>query len=231
MARERSGIWITIAVGLLYPAARLLARRVAGGLENLPESGGALLVMNHVSHLDGPLDGVFVHKHKGVPSFMAKASLWNVPVLRVVLTGTGQVPVHRGTAGAADSTRDAAAVLEAGGTVVIYPEGTITKDPDGWPMSGRTGVARIALATGVPVIPIARWGTREILDHYNKKFRPFPRRTVTTLVGEPLDLSAYRDQPVTPQSLREVTDLAMSRVRDLLAEIRQQPAPDEFYRV
>jgi 1-acyl-sn-glycerol-3-phosphate acyltransferase len=231
MARERSGIWITLAVGLLYPAAQLLAKRVADGLENLPESGGALLVMNHVSHLDGPLDGVFVHKHKDVPSFMAKASLWNVPVLRVVLRGTGQVPVHRGTAGAADSMRDAVAVLEAGGTVVIYPEGTITKDPDGWPMSGRTGVARIALATGVPVIPIARWGTREILDHYNKKFRPFPRKTVTTLVGEPLDLSAYRGQPVTPQSLREVTDLIMSRVRDLLAEIRQQPAPEEFYRV
>jgi 1-acyl-sn-glycerol-3-phosphate acyltransferase len=229
MEREGSGIWPAVAVGILYPATRLIARRKTVGLENLPESGGVLLVMNHVSHLDGPMDGVFVHKQKRVPRFMAKASLWNVPFVGRVLRGTGQVPVHRRTAGASDSMRDAVAALESGGTVVIYPEGTITKDPDGWPMSGRTGVARIALTTVVPVIPTARWGTREILDHYNKKFRPFPRKTVTTLVGEPLDLSAYRGRPVTPELLREVTDLAMARVRELLAEIRQEPAPDEFF--
>jgi 1-acyl-sn-glycerol-3-phosphate acyltransferase len=115
--------------------------------------------------------------------------------------------------------------LAAGRTVVIYPEGTITKDPEGWPMSGRTGIARIALATGVPVIPAARWGTREILDHYHKTFRPLPRKTVTTLFGEPVDLSAYRGRPVTPALLREVTDVAMDRVTGLLAEVREEQPP------
>jgi 1-acyl-sn-glycerol-3-phosphate acyltransferase len=112
---------------------------------------------------------------------------------------------------------------------VIYPEGTITKDPDGWPMAPRTGVARLALANDVPVIPAARWGTREIYDGYSKKFRPFPRKTVTSIFGEPIDLSAYRGQPATAQVLREVTDLLMGRVRDLVAEARGEQAPDGFY--
>jgi 1-acyl-sn-glycerol-3-phosphate acyltransferase len=220
-----------MGISLLYPATWLLGRRQARGVEHLPKSGGALLVLNHISHLDGPMDAMFVHRQKRVPRFLVKASMFTVFFVGRVLRGTGQVPVYRGTAKAADSMLAAVTALDAGGTVVIYPEGTITKDPAGWPMSSRTGVARIALATDVPVVPIARWGTREILDHYNKTFRPFPRKTVTVLVGEPLDLSAYRGQPVTPRLLREVTDLVMARVRELLAELREEPAPTDFYRV
>jgi 1-acyl-sn-glycerol-3-phosphate acyltransferase len=231
VARKQGRFWIAVGVGLLYPATRLLGRRKARGVQHLPKSGGALLVLNHISHLDGPMDAMFMHQQKRVPRFLVKAGMFKVFFVGRVLRGTGQVPVYRGTAKAADSMRAAVTALEAGGTVVIYPEGTITKDPAGWPMSSRTGVARIALATDIPVIPIARWGTREILDHYNKTFRPFPRKTVTLLVGEPLDLSAYRGRPVTPQVLREVTDLAMTRVRELLAELRGEPAPTDFYTV
>jgi 1-acyl-sn-glycerol-3-phosphate acyltransferase len=228
--RKQGGFWITFGVSLLYPATWLLGRRKARGVEHLPKSGGALLVLNHISHLDGPMDAMFVYRQKRVPRFLVKASMFTVFFVGRVLRGTGQVPVYRGTAKAADSMLAAVTALDAGGTVVIYPEGTITKDPAGWPMSSRTGVARIALASNVPVVPIARWGTREILDHYNKTFRPIPRKTVTVLVGEPLDLSAYRGQPVTPQLLREVTDLVMARVRELLAELREEPAPTDFYR-
>jgi 1-acyl-sn-glycerol-3-phosphate acyltransferase len=230
MARERTGFWIAIGVGILYPATFLIGRRRASGLEHFPESGGALLVMNHISHLDGPMDAVFVHRNRGLPRFLIKAGVLDVFFVGRILRGLHQVPVHRGSVKAADSMNEAVKALEEGGTVVIYPEGTITKDPDGWPMAGRTGVARIALATGVPIIPAARWGTREILDHYHGKFRPLPRKTVTTLVGKPLDLSAYQGEPMTPQVLREVTDLAMTRVRDLLSELRGEPAPKEFYR-
>jgi 1-acyl-sn-glycerol-3-phosphate acyltransferase len=230
MARERVGFWIPIGVGILYPAMWLVGRRKASGLENLPDTGGALLVLNHISHLDGPMDAVFINQNRGLPRFMIKAGVLDVFFVGRILRGLKQVPVHRGSVKAADSMRDAVKALDEGGTVVIYPEGTITKDPAGWPMAGRTGVARIALATGVPIIPVARWGTREILDHYHGKFRPLPRKTVRTLVGEPIDLSAYEGQPLTPHVLREVTDLVMVRVRDLLAELRDEPAPKEFYR-
>ncbi|MDT7729399.1 MAG: 1-acyl-sn-glycerol-3-phosphate acyltransferase [Actinomycetota bacterium] len=231
MPHQPRGFWTAIGIAILYPSTFLLARREARGAGNLPKTGGVLLVANHVSHLDGPMDAVFVRRNRRTPQFLVKAGLFRVFFVGTVLRGIGQVPVYRGTAKAGDSMGEAVAALNAGGTVVIYPEGTITKDPDGWPMSGRTGIARIALATDVPVIPVARWGTREILDHYRKTFRPFPRKTVTFLVGEPLDLSSYRGKPVTPQILREVTDLAMTEVRCLLADLREEPAPQDFYRV
>jgi 1-acyl-sn-glycerol-3-phosphate acyltransferase len=103
---------------------------------------------------------------------------------------------------------------------MIYPEGTLTADPDGWPSDVRTGVARLALANDVPVIPAARWGTRAILDTGRRRFRPFPRKPVTLLVGEPMDLSAYREREVDGELLREVTEVIMTRVRELLKEIR-----------
>lgn len=235
MARERGGFWIGLCAVVFYPLVGLLAKRpIRGG--KLPADGGALLVMNHVSHLDPIFDAVFVHQQRRVPRFMAKASLFRLPVAGKVLTGAKQVPVYRAGKDAKETLRAAKDSLDAaterlddGRLLVIYPEGTITKDPDGWPMHSRTGVARLALANDVPVIPAARWGTRAILDGYEKKFKPFPRKTVTTVVGEPVDLSAYRDRPLTNQVLREVTDLLMGKVMALLADIRQEQAPAEFY--
>jgi 1-acyl-sn-glycerol-3-phosphate acyltransferase len=236
MRKEKGGPWIRMCAIVLYPTVKLLARRVSRG-PRLPRHGGALLVMNHVSHLDPVFDAILVHNNDRVPRFMAKSSLWKVPVLGKVLVGAGQIPVYRPTGDGAkdslraakESLRAASEGLEQGKLLVIYPEGTITKDPDGWPMAPRTGVARLALASDVPVIPAARWGTRAILDKYNKKFRPFPRKTVTTVLGEPVDLSAYRNQPVTAQVLREVTDLLMGRVKELVAEARGETAPAGFY--
>ena len=229
MAKEKGGFWVGFAATVFYPLTAALARRRDIGGEQIPRQGAALLVYNHVSHLDPVYDAVFVHKQGRVPRFLAKHSLWNVPVAGKVLRGSGQIPVYRGTADAQQSLRDAHQALQDGKLVVIYPEGTITKDPDGWPMVSRTGVARLALDNDVPVIPAARWGTRAILDGYHKKFRPFPRKPVVQRVGEPVDLSAYRDQPRTNAVLREVTDLLMNRVKELLAEIREEPAPAGFY--
>ena len=97
-------------------------------------------------------------------------------------------------------------------------------------MHPRTGVARLALAGDVPVVPMVHWGTQDVLDGYRKRYRPLPRTTVTVRCGEPVDLSAYRGRAVDAALLREVTDLIMGRVRDLLAEVRDEPAPQEFYR-
>lgn len=230
MAREKGGPWVWFAATIFYPLCRILARRLNTGTEHVPRQGGVLLVMNHVSHLDPVYDAVLVHKQRRVPRFLAKESLFRRFFVRTVLYGAGQIPVYRGSADARDSLRDAKDGLAAGKLVLIYPEGTITKDPAGWPMYSRTGVARLALDTDVPVVPAARWGTLSILDLYAKKFRPFPRSTVTTAIGEPIDLSAYRDRPQTNALYREVTELIMARIAELLGEIRGETPPAQPYR-
>jgi 1-acyl-sn-glycerol-3-phosphate acyltransferase len=230
VAREKGGFWVWFAATFFYPLCALLARRENRGTERIPRQGGVLLVLNHVSHIDPMYDAVFVHKLRRVPRFLAKESLFKPFLVGKVLSGSAQIPVYRGTADAKDSLRDANTALADGKLVVIYPEGTITKQPEGWPMHSRTGVARLALANDVLVLPAARWGTKAILDGYNKKFRPFPRHQVTTVVGEPVDLSAYRDKPVTTQVLREVTDLLMKQVTTMVAEVRGETPPAEVFR-
>jgi 1-acyl-sn-glycerol-3-phosphate acyltransferase len=230
VAREKGGFWVWFAATFFYPLCTILARRENRGAERIPRQGGAILVLNHVSHIDPMYDAVFVHKLRRVPRFLAKDSLFRPFLLKQVLYGSGQIPVYRGSTDAKDSLRDANTALQQGKLVVIYPEGTITKQPDGWPMYARTGAARLALENDVPVFPVARWGTREILDGYHKKFRPFPRHDVVTVVGEPVDLSAYRNQPVTARALREVTDLLMSEITAMVAIERGETPPVEVFR-
>lgn len=229
MAREKGGFWVGVAAAIVYPMSALLGKtRIVNG-EGIPREGSALLVLNHISHLDPCYDARFVHKNMRVPHFLGKHSLWNVPIMGAILRGAKQIPVYRGTSDAQQSLREAHKALEDGMVVVIYPEGTITKDPDGWPMNSRTGVARLALQHDGPVIPVARWGTADIYNHYRKRFRPLPRKTVTHKVGEPIDLSAYKGRDESIALLREVTDLLMHGVKDLLAEVREETAPEGFY--
>lgn len=222
--REKGGFWVGVAAALFYPVS-WMSKRVDDGGDRIPLEGGALLVMNHVSHMDPAVDAVFVHRHKRVPRFLGKASLASTPVFGKIFLGAGSIPVYRGSSSAGDSLRDAHQALRDGKVVVIYPEGTITRDPQGWPKRSFTGAARLALTGDVPVIPIARWGTNNVLDFYNKKVRLFPRTTVTHKAGEPIDLSAYRGKEQTAAVLREVTELMMARVTELLAEIRGEQPP------
>lgn len=221
--------WLGLARAVFYPATRLLARTRVRGLHHLPAEGPALLVFNHVSHLDPVFDAVTVHRGARVPRFLAKSSLWKIPVLGGMLTGVDQIPVYRGTRDAQRSLQDAHGALQRGKVLVIYPDGTITKDPDGWPMTPKLGVAHLALANDVPVIPVARWGTREIYDGYNKRFRPLPRKSVTYQFGPPLDLDEFRGREQDAAVLREVARLAMTRSRELLGEIRGEQPPEQFH--
>jgi 1-acyl-sn-glycerol-3-phosphate acyltransferase len=230
LRRERRGFWIAFCAIFFYPTGLLVGRSRFEGVRNIPAEGGVLLVANHVSHLDPVFSGLVVDKAGRVPRFLAKHSLWRVPLLGQALRGSQQIPVYRNSADAQQSLRAATAALDRGRAVIIYPEGTITRDPDGWPMQGRTGVARLALSSSVPVVPLVHWGTREVLDGYHHRFRPLPRKPITVRCGEPVDLSDYRGRPVDAELLREVTDLLMGRVRDVLAEVRGVPAPAEFYR-
>lgn len=230
MARERGGFWVGLAAVVFYPITWLVARRRFDGLERIPRHGPALIVANHISDLDPVYAAVFVHRARRVPRFLAKDSLWKAPVLGSILRGSEQIPVYRGSMDAQASLKAATAALEAGKIVVIYPEGTVTRDPDSWPMWARTGVARIALAGDVPVLPVAIWGTQEVYNYYRKKLRLRPRQEIVMRCGEPLDLSPFRGQAVNAALLRQVTDHVMVALRELLAELRHEPAPAEFFR-
>ncbi len=230
MKREKSGFWIAFCAMFFYPIGWVTGRGRYLGREYIPATGGALIVANHISHLDPVFSGLIVHRARRVPRFLAKHSLWSTPVLGRALAGSGQIPVYRESADAQQSLRDGTAALRDGKIVIIYPEGTITRDPDGWPMHSRTGVARLALTADVPVVPMVHWGTSRVLNMYTKKFRPFPREEITVRCGEPVDLSAYRGREIDAGLLREVTDLLMTRVRELLADVRHEPAPATFFR-
>lgn len=228
---EKSGFWVWVTAVVFYPMA-WLGKTTLKGAENVRREGGVLLVMNHISHLDPPVDAVFVHRNGRVPRFLAKDSLFRVPVFKHMISGAGSIPVYRASTAAGDSLVAAKEALRNGKVVVIYPEGTITRDPDGWPMKSRTGVARLAmecLEHDVPVLTAARWGTRDIFNAYTKKFRPFPRKKVSFDVSAPVDLSEFKGRDLDNDLLREVTDFLMGRVRDQLAGLRGEPAPAEFY--
>ncbi|HEY0814926.1 MAG TPA: lysophospholipid acyltransferase family protein [Pseudonocardia sp.] len=230
MRREKGGFWIAFCAVFFYPMGWLFGRSRFEGREHIPAEGGVLVVANHVSHLDPVFTGLIVHRARRVPRFLAKHSLWGTPVLGQALRGSGQIPVYRDSADAGRSLSEGARALDEGKVVVIYPEGTITRDPDGWPMYARTGVARLALTTDVPVVPLVHWGTRAVFDGYQKRFRPLPRKPIVIRCGAPVDLSAFRGLPIDAPLLREVTDLIMGEVRALLAEVRGTAAPQEFYR-
>lgn len=226
--RMRLGFWKRLVVGILYPSIGAMFRLRWQGQEHVPREGGVILVTNHLSYADPFGFARFVWDSGRFPSFLAKESLFRIPVVGWLLLRAGQIPVHRGTADARVSLRDAVAAVESGACVCIYPEGTVTRDPDWWPMVSKTGIARLALVTGAPVIPVAQWGAQVVYDHNRHKADLFPRKTMRALAGPPLDLSAYTGRPVTVELLREITDLAMRSVRDLLGELRGETPPEDF---
>lgn len=229
MSRDKGGFWIALCAAVFYPATRLAARRRFGGLEHIPAEGPALIVCNHISYLDPIYTAVFVHRRGRIPRFLAKHSLWSLSVIGRMMAGAEQIPVYRGSTEATASLRAAEQALDEGKLVLIYPEGTVTRDPEHWPMLARTGVARLALARDVPVVPVVHWGTHRVYDHYSKRFRPLPRTDVVVCAAAPVDLAAHRARQLDTALLREVTDLVMGRVRDLLAEVRGEPAPPAFF--
>ena len=142
---------------------------------------------------------------------MIKASAFKVPFIGKMLYGCGQIPVNRGAADAALALKQAEQALSEGAAVIIYPEGTATRDPDLWPMVAKTGVARLALATGAPVIPVAHWGTQNVLPYGSKKPKLWPRQTVRTVAGKPVDLSEWAGKQTSAKALRAATDAIMTR--------------------
>ncbi|MFC7405470.1 lysophospholipid acyltransferase family protein [Georgenia alba] len=214
---------------VLRSAVAVMTRRTWRGAENLPRAGGFVAVANHVTDFDPLTFGHFLLDNGAPPHFMAKASLFEAPVVGAVLRGARQIPVHRGTSRAGDALVAAEEALSRGRCVAIFPEGTLTRDPALWPMTGRTGAARLALRTKVPVVPVAQWGAHRVLPRYSVVPRPFPPKPVTVVAGPPVDLDDLYDRPLHPEVLREATARIMAAITRQLAEIRAESPPSRPY--
>src|SRR5580692_10667009 len=218
--------WRLFSRIILHPGLRALIRFKWSGQENIPKTGGLILAPNHLSYADWPTIALFsdgyAHRY---PVFMIKSPVFEVKVIGPLLFKFGQLPVYRGRGDAGLVLRQAEQALRAGACVIVYPEGTASRDPDLWPMVGKTGAARLALTTGAPVIPIAHWGAQEVLPYGTKRPHLFPRKTVRMIAGPPVDLSAFEGQRLSASTLRAATADIMAAITVLLAGIRQETPP------
>jgi 1-acyl-sn-glycerol-3-phosphate acyltransferase len=227
--RRYSQAWRNGTKVVLPPLIKSLMKRDWQGYQHFPREGGMLVAANHLSYADWPAMSLFVHEAGRYPAFMIKSSAFDVKLIGPFLRVLGQLPVRRGEADAANVLKVAEQALEAGECVIIYPEGTATRDPDQWPMVAKTGVARLALATGVPVVPVAQWGAQDILPYGEVKPHAVPRKLVRMLAGPPVDLSEYEGKPLTRDVLRGATNAIMGDIATLLAELRGGQPPAEPY--
>ncbi len=212
---------------VLAPLIRAIMKRDWHGQEHIPRQGGVIIAPNHLSYADWAAVALFVHQGGRYPAFMIKSPVFDVKVIGPFLRKCGQLPVHREQHAAlvVKELKDAEQRLRDGECLIVYPEGTASRDPDLWPMVGKTGVARLALVTGAPVIPVAHWGAQVILPYGSKKPDLFPRHLVKLRAGPPVDLSAYTGRPIGREVLRGATAAVMADITALLARLRGEPAP------
>ncbi len=229
--QEKRSWAINVAVGIIKPTLLVSTKREwIDGDKNFPSEGGFVIALNHLSHVDPLTSALFVYDHGRIPRFLAKAGLFKNKLLGGYLRSAGQIPVERETSGAVGAYAAAVAAVRRGECVIIYPEATITRDPDLWPMRGKSGAARIALEVGCPVVPVGQWGAQEILPPYTKKPYLFPRKKIVARVGPPVDVTDLAaKQPRTAEVVNEATDRIMAAITHQLELIRGADAPDERY--
>jgi 1-acyl-sn-glycerol-3-phosphate acyltransferase len=221
---------LTFLIRVLNVLLGPITHRDWRGQQNLPQAGGVVVVANHISNVDPLVLAQYLAYSGRWPHYLAKASLFSIPVVGRVLRAMGQIPVHRDTGAAGQAVRFADEAIERGKAVVVYPEGTITYDPDLWPMEGRSGAVRIALKTGCPVIPVGQWGAQDIMWGKKVHFpRLLPRKTLRLITGPPVPLDDLRGQQITPRSLAEATDRIMDAITALVAELREQQPPAQRF--
>lgn len=212
------------------PLLRLFTKQDWRNGDKLPREGGIIVVTNHISHFDPLAIGHFLIWHGRWPRAMAKADLWRVPVIGHLARALGQIPVERNTVRAKDSLVKAEEALARGECLVIYPEGTVTADPDTWPMTARPGAARLAFKTGCPVIPIAQWGANYVMPGKTTPWpRLLPRKTMQLIVGDPVKLDDLAEAADNPTAVAEAGVRIMDALTALLAELRGMPAPADRY--
>ncbi|MCU1475257.1 1-acyl-sn-glycerol-3-phosphate acyltransferase [Amnibacterium sp.] len=216
--------WILGAIAV--PFVRGTSHLTIRARDKLPATGPFILTPNHNSNIDPLVIAVAVWRLGRAPRFMAKASLFAVPVIGALLRGVGQIPVERGGMQRGAIPIDAAKrIVAEGHCVIVYPEGSLTRDPALWPMRGKTGAARLALDLGIPVIPVAHWGTQGLMPIYSKRLRLSPRPHIDVLFGDPVDLTPWTGRATDPAALLAATAAIMTAVTALLEQLRGETAP------
>ncbi|MFC6422508.1 lysophospholipid acyltransferase family protein [Ornithinimicrobium tianjinense] len=219
-----------LVIGVVRPVLLAITRREWTGGEHLPPEGGFIVASNHYSEVDPFMLGHYLVDHGRAPFFLAKSALFEVPVVGAALRHLQQVPVYRATSRAGDALVEAEKALREGKCVAIMPEGTLTRDPDLWPMRARPGVGRLALASGAPVIPVGQWGAQEVLARYARRPGNLLKRPVQKVkAGPPVDLSDLLDRADDPRAQIEATARVMKAITALVAELRGETPPDRPY--
>jgi 1-acyl-sn-glycerol-3-phosphate acyltransferase len=216
---------MSVCVAILRPLLMLLTKRRWLDGDKLPATGGCVVVGNHISYADPLTFAHFVYDNGRLPRFLAKSEVFDIPVVGAIVRSAGQIPVYRMSTDASRAFRAAVEGVQHGECVIVYPEGTITRQPELWPMTGKTGAARIELATGGPLIPLALWGAHEVMPPYRKTFRILPRKTMQVVAGPPVDLSDLSGRPLDADTLRTATERLMDSITELLEGLRGERAP------
>lgn len=218
------GSLVTVVSRLRF--AKFRGRRKAAHL--LPH-GAIIVVSNHASYADGVMLAIICRRMGRSLRLLATAGVFRAPGLGGLARRLGFIPVERGSSHAAEALDVAAEALAAGEAVGIFPEGRTTRDPEHWPERAKTGVVRLALRTGAPIVPIAMVGTHRVLT------RSHPLRTILSnvvirpevliRVGEPIHLAQLAQAEATPERVRELSDHVMAQIIDLVEELRGEAAP------
>jgi 1-acyl-sn-glycerol-3-phosphate acyltransferase len=227
--QQKRGWVFALAASVLKPLFFLTTKPEWHDGLKIPATGGCVIALNHVTKIDPLTAAHFVYDHGRLPRYLAKSDLFKKQPLKKIMVDASQIPVQRLSANAVGAFDAAVAAVEAGECIVVYPEGTITRDPDMWPMKGKSGAARIALATGCPVIPVGHWGAHALLAPYSKRPDLFPRKKIVVKAGDPVDLSDLLDREPTAAVVNEATERIMAAITSLVEDIRGEQAPAERF--
>lgn len=218
-----------LAASILIPVLKIFTNREWRGGENLPKSGPVIVISNHLSYADALVFAHFLYGNGRAVRYLGKDSVFKIPVLGKILLAAGQVPVARESDKASHALDSALGLLRAGHCVGIYPEGTLTRDAKLWPMVAKTGIARLAIISKAPVIPIAQWGDQNLLAPYSKKVVLWRRTKIRYLAGPALDFSKWYGKEEDQAALVAATAYAMGEITKLLEKIRGESGPDEIF--
>ena len=211
--------WYRAAELALVPPLQLWFNWRLEGLEKIPAEGPVIVAGNHLSYLDPLAHGYFVVKAGRRPRFLAKRELFEARFVGTVLRGARQISVERGT-GDRSPLEDAREAVDRGEVVVIYPEGTTTTTHEDFsPGRGKTGAIRLAIATGVPILPAATWGGQFVWRRSGRQSLTFGR-PIWVAAGEPFDPSERLDGELDARRLRSLTDDLMGELDKLVADLR-----------
>jgi 1-acyl-sn-glycerol-3-phosphate acyltransferase len=221
--QERRGVPWWAAITAIKPILMVVRRRDWRGASNLPGSGGAILAANHVSHVDPLMLSEMVLAQRRVPAFLAKSALFDRGLVGWWFRSAGHIAVDRNDG---RQGYDAALAAVRGGRVVlVYPEGSITKADDGWPMAMKNGAVRLALESGAPLFPVAQWGAQELLPAYSKRPHPLRRPRVVIEIGPPVHLDDLRGAGSEHEAAREGTRRLSEAIVGMLARLRDERPP------